>query len=443
MMQLPQAVQQALEWLENAGYSAYVVGGAVRDALRGAKPHDFDVCTAASPAQIHQVFAGEHIIDTGIQHGTVTVILDGEPLEITAFRVEGGYSDGRHPDSVRFVQDLESDLARRDFTINAMAYSPTRGLQDPFGGQQDLQAGVLRAVGDPVRRFEEDALRILRGLRMAAENDFVLEKDTAKALRDRANILKRVAAERLSSELFRLLCGRHAGRVLRQYTDVLGVILPEILPMQGFEQKNRHHRFDVLEHSIRAVEQMPAEPALRFAALYHDTGKPHCMTIDDKGVGHFYGHPALSAALAEQRCLALKMSNELRETIVFIVDHHDMPMPNEAKIIRRRLARFGETRVRQLLMMKKADGVGRGTYPEYIGHYLELERMLNEVLRQKNCLSVRSLALDGHALLALGLRGRQIGDMQRYLLERVLDEPQCNTQETLTALVRQYQEEHT
>ncbi len=442
-MRLSQAAAQALNRLEQAGFPAYVVGGAVRDHLRGVQPHDFDLCTAATPDEVRAVFSGERVAETGLKHGTVTVLLAGEPLEITTFRVEGAYSDGRRPDTVRFVRDLESDLARRDFTVNAMAYSPVRGLQDPFGGQQDLANGLLRAVGDPVHRFQEDALRILRGLRIMAETGFAIEPDTARALRAGAGRLEKVAPERLAAETLRLLCGRYAGRVLRAYTAVIGVVLPEILPMQGFQQRNRYHVYDVLEHSIRALEQIPAEPALRLAALYHDTGKPHCMTVDDKGVGHFYGHPKLSAALAEQRCLALRLPSAIRETVVFVADHHDIPIPQEEGVIRRRLAKFGETRVRQLLMMKKADGVGRGTHPEYIGHYQQLEAALNRTLRKKDCLSVRSLALDGYALMGLGLRGRQIGEMQRYLLEQVLDDPARNTPEILTALARRHREEAT
>lgn len=443
MMELPRGVQKALTALEQAGYPAYVVGGAVRDHLRGVTPHDFDLCTAATPEETRQVFAQERVAETGLKHGTVTVLLDGAPIEITSFRVEGRYSDGRHPDQVRFVRDLESDLARRDFTVNAIAFSPTRGFQDPFGGQADIQVRRLRAVGDPEHRFTEDALRILRGLRLMAETGFVLECDTADALRVLAPTMTRVAPERLAAETLRLLCGRYAGRVLREYTEVIGVVLPEILPMRGWQQRNRYHRYDVLEHCIRALEQIPADPALRLAALYHDTGKPHCMTIDEKGVGHFYGHPKLSAAMAEQRCLALRLPNAIRETVVFLADHHDIPIDSEPKPVRRRLAQFGETRVRQLLMMKKADGVARGTHAEYIGQYQQLEQQINEMLRSRDCLTVHSLALDGYALMRLGLQGKQIGQMQRYLLEQVLDDPARNTPETLTQLVELHREEPT
>lgn len=440
-MQLPDEVQQALAKLETAGFPAYVVGGAVRDHLRGVTPHDFDLCTAARPEEITDVFAGEQVIETGVKHGTVTILLAGEPLEITTFRVEGRYSDCRHPDRVRFVREIEADLGRRDFTVNAMAYSPARGLIDPFGGRMDLERRVLRAVGDPETRFAEDALRILRGLRMAAETGFTLEQDTAAAVRALAPTLTRVAPERLSAELLRLLCGRFAGRVLREYTEVIGVILPEILPMKGFRQHNQHHRYDVLEHTLRALEQIPATPVLRLAALYHDAGKPRCFTLDENGVGHFYGHPKISAALAEQRCLALRLPNAVREEVVFLAHVHDVPIDGTQKTIRRRLAQYGELRLRHVLMMKKADGVGRGTHPEYIGQYQQLEAALNEALRQDACLSVRSLALGGRALMALGLQGPAIGEMQRHLLELVLDDPARNTPETLAALARQHMEE--
>ncbi len=440
-MRLPEPVREALARLEAAGFAAYVVGGAVRDHLRGICPHDFDLCTAALPAETKAVFAGERVVETGLKHGTVTVILHGAPLEITTFRVESGYSDSRHPDGVRFVREIEADLGRRDFTVNAMAFSPARGLVDPFGGQADIRRGVLRAVGNPETRFREDALRILRGLRIAAETGFTIEEDTAAALRALAPMLLRVAPERLSSELLRLLCGRYAGHILREYSAVIGIILPEIIEMQGFQQHNRHHRYDVLEHTLRALEQIPADPVLRLAALYHDAGKPRSFTMDEAGTGHFYGHPAVSAALAEQRCLALRLPNTVREEVVFLAHLHDVPIDADTKAVRRRLAQHGEARLRRLLMLKKADSVGQGTHPEYIRHYQKLETMLHEVIRQKDCLSVRSLALGGRELMALGLSGRAIGEMQRRMLDFVLDNPERNTSETLTDFVRQHMEE--
>lgn len=441
MIQPAKPVLSALARLENAGYPAYIVGGAVRDALRGISPHDYDLCTAARPQETIAVFAGERVVETGLRHGTVTVLLDGMPLEITTFRVESGYSDKRHPDHVRFVRTVEEDLSRRDFTINAIAYSPYRGLADPFGGQTDIINHTLRAVRNPYTRFSEDSLRILRGLRLAAQTGFAIESVTEAALYALAPTLAQVAPERVSAELLRLLCGRYAGQILRKYTDILGVIMPELLPMRGFQQHNAYHLYDVLEHTLRVLEQIPAQPALRLAALLHDAGKPDAFTMDENGVGHFYGHPKISAALAEQRCLALRLPAALRETVVSLVRIHDVPIEQDIKSVRRRLAQHGETRLRQLLMIKKADCVGRGTHAEYIGYYQQLAAMLEETLRQGACLSVRSLALNGHDLMALGLHGKAVGEMQRWLLSQVLDDPARNTAEKLSALAQIHMEE--
>lgn len=268
---LPDCVHLALGRLEAAGHSAYLVGGCVRDTLMGRRPHDFDLCTAATPDQVKQALEGERFLDTGLRHGTVTLLPpDGGPIEITTYRVEGSYSDARHPDGVRFVQDIRFDLSRRDFTVNAMAYSPTRGLVDPFGGRRDLRAGLLRCVGVPVKRFEEDALRILRGLRLAAETGFSIEPATAAAMRQKAHTLLHLSPERVFSELNRLLLARYAGRVLRQGRDVLAEVIPELEPMVGFDQHNYHHLYDVFEHTVRVVESVPPVPTLRWAALFHD-----------------------------------------------------------------------------------------------------------------------------------------------------------------------------
>ena len=289
---LPDCVRLALDRLEAAGYSAYLVGGCVRDTLMGRRPHDFDLCTSATPEQVKAALPGERFLDTGLRHGTVTLLpADGGPIEITTYRVEGGYSDSRHPDGVRFVQDIRFDLSRRDFTVNAMAYSPARGLVDPFGGQRDLKKGLLRCVGVPAKRLDEDALRILRGLRLAAQTGFDIEHDTAEAMRRKSHTLLHLTPERVFSELNRLLLARYVGRVLRQAYDVLSVVLPELEPMVGFDQHNYHHLYDIFEHTVRVVESVPPTPALRWAALFHDSGKPSTFTLDDGGTGHFYGHP--------------------------------------------------------------------------------------------------------------------------------------------------------
>ena len=280
-MRLPLAPQAeaALERLQGAGYEAWIVGGCVRDLLLGRTPEDFDLCTAARPEEIEAVFAGYRIIETGLRHGTATVLLEGMPLEITTYRVESGSSDARHPDQLRFTQNLREDTARRDFTVNAMAYAPGRGLQDFYGGQEDLKKGILRCVGEPDRRFQEDALRILRALRFSATLGFAIEGETVAAARRQKGLLTGLSAERVAGELGKLLVGQGAKEVLLDYPDLLGVVLPELLPMIGFDQRNIHHCYDLLTHTAVAVDQVPPRLPLRLAALFHDCGKPACFSL--------------------------------------------------------------------------------------------------------------------------------------------------------------------
>ena len=420
-MTLPAGVLRALQKLEARGYEAWAVGGCVRDSLRGRRPHDYDLCTAASPAEMREVFAGERVLDTGAKHGTLTVLTDSGPVEITAFRVEGAYSDGRRPDEVRFVREVTADLARRDFTVNAMAWHPERGLCDPFGGQADLKNGLLRAVGDPEARFAEDALRILRAVRFAAKTGFTVQRDTARAMRRQRHRLNQIAHERVREELTRLLCGRFVCRALMAFSDVLIEVLPELAPMPGCAQQNPHHLYNVWEHSVLAVGQVPAEPVLRLSALLHDCGKPACKTVDENGVGHFYGHPAVSRVLAEQIVRRLRFSKDEAESVLFLVEHHDRPLGDSDKLIRRRLAQIGEKRFRELLMIKKGDAVGQGTHPEDVAALLETERLLENVLAAEACFSLRQLAVKGNDMIALGLAGPAVGDMLDALRGAVID----------------------
>jgi len=439
---LPDCVHLALGRLEAAGHSAYLVGGCVRDTLMGRRPHDFDLCTSATPEQVKQALAGERFLDTGLRHGTVTLLpVDGGPIEITTYRVEGSYSDARHPDGVRFVQDIRFDLSRRDFTVNAMAYSPTRGLVDPFGGRRDLRAGLLRCVGVPAKRFEEDALRILRGLRLAAETGFALEEDTAAAMRQKSHTLLHLAPERVFSELNRLLLARYVGRVLRQGHDVLSEVLPELEPMVGFDQHNYHHLYDIYEHTVRVVESVPPTPSLRWAALFHDVGKPETFTLDEHKVGHFYGHPKASEALAAKRMRELYAPGELQRSVAFLVRQHDVPFGDEERQVRRRLSNWGEQRCRELLVLKKADCIGQGTHPDYLRWYKETERQLNSILAEKQPLTVRDLCLNGYDLQFLGLSDAEIGRMQRWLMSIVIEDPSLNQVDTLRDLVIERMEE--
>lgn len=440
-MRLPEHAAHAIRRLERAGFEAWAVGGCVRDSLRGVEPHDWDLCTSASPAQMQAVFADARVLTTGLRHGTLTVLTDGGPLEITTYRTEGGYSDGRHPDGVRFVTDIREDLARRDFTVGAMAWHPERGLCDPFGGQTDLKNGVLRAVGNADTRFQEDALRILRGLRFASKLGFAIEPETAAAMRRQVHRLDCIAAERIREELTGLLCGRYVQRTLMAYADLITSALPELAPMQGCQQQNPHHLYDVWEHTVRAVGQVPAEPVLRWAMLLHDSGKPACKTVDEQGIGHFRGHPRASLALSRKLLPRLRFSSADTERILLLVERHDTPLGDNEKLVRRSLSRIGEARFRDLLAIKKGDAVGQGTSRDYVAQLFETEALLNRVLAQEQCFSLRQLAVNGTDLQALGLRGRPVGEMLHALLDAVIDGQTDNRRETLLRLARTRMEE--
>lgn len=341
---IPPAVKELLETLRRGGFAAYPVGGAVRDLLLGKQPHDWDVTTAARPEQAEALLSGCRVIETGVRHGTITVLAGETPVELTTFRGEGSYTDGRHPDAVTFGVGLEEDLARRDFTIGAMAWNAETGeVIDPFGGQADLENRLIRAVGEPDRRFAEDGLRILRGLRFAAVLGFEIEPGTADALRRNAPRLKNLSPERVKAELERLLCGPAAALVLREYVDVIGVVLPELLPMVGFAQNNSHHRKDVWEHTLAVLENIPAEPALRWAALLHDVEKPACCTTDEEGIRHFKGHQERSAATAEKILRRLHAETRLITEVTELIKIHDIRFPATVEMATRWAGRWGES----------------------------------------------------------------------------------------------------
>ena len=436
MWELPAQVHTALSRLCEAGYEAYIVGGCVRDHLMGRTPKDYDVTTSALPGQTAAVFAGERVIATGMKHGTVTVLLDGEPLEITTFRIDGTYSDARHPDAVSFTPSLREDLARRDFTMNAMAYSPETGLVDPFGGQTDIAGKIIRCVGEPERRFREDALRILRALRFSAVLGFRIAPETDAALRAEAPLLEKISAERVFSELKMLLCGPDVRRVLLDYPEVLGVPIPELLPMRGFDQRNPHHCYDVLEHTAAAVEAIPAEPGLRLAALFHDIGKPECFFTDADGVGHFYGHPKAGARIAEAVLERLRSDRATRERVVGIVQNHGLLIEDNEKAVRRALHKLGTERFFELLAMMRADNLGQSAELRWIqGYYDRLEALAGEILAAEACFSLKDLAVRGGDL---GLpSGPEVGRALNVLLEAVIDGAVPNERSALLAYFRE------
>ena len=439
-MVLPEKITYILNALTSAGYPAYVVGGCVRDALAGRAPHDWDVCTAARPEQVHAVFTGASVRDTGLRHGTVTLVLDREPFEITTFRVDGSYSDSRHPDSVTFTDDVEADLARRDFTVNAMAYHPAAGLVDPFGGQADLRAGLLRCVGDPAERFTEDGLRILRALRFAARFGYAIEPDTAAAVHDLAPRLRSIAAERIKAELDGILLGARVAPILRDYPDVLAVVLPEIEPSVGFAQKNPHHRYDVWEHTLRAVEAAPPDPILRWTMLFHDLGKPATFAPDEQGVGHFYGHARVSAEYADGIMERLRFSNEERDAVYELVRRHDGVLVPDKKSVRRLLGKLGREQFDRLLEVHRADNLAQT--PELAAsraaELMSIRALADEIARDDECVDLRRLAVNGRDLTSLGYApGPALGAELRRLLDRVLDDPSLNEKETLLRMARE------
>ena len=441
---LPADVAVLLAMLRDAGYPAYAVGGCVRDALLGIEPHDWDICTSALPAQMQQVFRGLHTVETGLKHGTLTVVVNHVPYEITTFRVDGAYTDHRHPDTVSFVDNIAEDLSRRDFTVNAMAWSPDAGLVDLFGGRDDLAAGVIRCVGEPALRFDEDALRILRALRFASIYDFTIDPATDAAARKLAPSLAGVAGERIREELLKLLCGRGTGRILRAYPDILSEIIPEIRPMVGYDQQNHHHSYDLWEHTVRAVENMPPEADLRLAMLLHDTGKPLVRTTDEHGEGHYRGHQQASAEIAARAADTLRLDNATRDRVLLLVRYHDIPLRTESgeinldrSFLLRKLNRFGETDLRDLIRIHRADRIATGySSPEREDRRMK-ERLdaLDALLAEKPCYTLKDLAVNGHDLQAAGLRGKEIGETLQRLLEDVMDGRVENSRDALLRAV--------
>lgn len=440
MMDMPKNVDTAINLLQSEGFEAYAVGGCVRDSLLGKTPNDWDITTSAKPEDMKSVFADFHCIDTGIKHGTVTVVIDGEPLEITTFRLDGEYEDNRHPKSVTFTSNLGADLGRRDFTVNAMAYSKMTGTVDLFGGQNDLKNKIIRCVGDPDRRFNEDALRILRALRFASALDFEIEEKTAQSLLKNRALLGNISEERIAKELLKLVCGKGAKRILTDFAPVLFEILPELQPMYKNSHDNPHHCYDIYEHTLIAVESIDPEPTLRFAMLLHDCGKPAVKKFDENGVAHFYGHQRISAEISAQILARLKVSNKFRDEILFLVSNHDRwELYENTEKMPRYLSKFGLDGVLNLLKVMRADVLAQS--PEYryrLDQIADAEETAKNLAAQKPCLSLSELQINGRTLMDIGIpQGRKLGAVLAQLLDEVIDGVTKNTQEALTTRARE------
>lgn len=423
-IKLPDGAQKLVDCLEQGGFEGWAVGGCVRDALMGKTPHDWDLCTNATPQQMHRCFEGLHLIDAGLQHGTVTARVDHVSYEVTTYRADGAYEDGRRPSTVQFVHTIEEDLARRDFTINAMAWHPVRGLVDPYGGRQDLAEKRICCVGAPAERLREDALRILRALRFAAVFGFSVESDTDWAIRQQAGRLLMIAPERIREELFRLLCGQYAAGVLRSYAEIFFVVLPQLAPMQGFEQENPYHGKDIWEHTLAAIDAAPPDPLLRLAALLHDAGKPASFSRDAYGIGHFYGHAEKSAAVASEILNRLHSDGETRRSVVELVRLHDLPLTPEPRLLRRRLACLGPQQLQRLIELQRADAAAQAPAlrEDRLSALDETEKMIRQIIGQAPCLSVTAMQISGRDLLDRGIpQGPRVGALLHRLLEELLD----------------------
>ena len=437
-MHIPEYVNELLLRLEQNGYAAYVVGGCVRDFFLGRVPEDYDITTNALPGEIKKCFEDKKTINIGEAHGTIAVVSDGKVVEITTMRVDGEYEDKRHPQSVCFTRSIEEDLSRRDFTVNAIAVSGTGKVVDIFGGMDDIKNKVVRAVGNPHKRFGEDALRIMRCIRFASVLGFTIEAETSDAARSLAHTLKNVSRERVFTEISKLICGENVGEILLKYSDILCSVIPELKSMIGFDQHNIHHAFDVYTHSVHAVENCPQDLPLRLAALFHDIGKPDCFFIGEDGQGHFYGHAAKSAELAEEILKSLKVSNNLRSLVTELIKIHNRDIVNSAKALRKLWNNISPEAAERIFSLKIADTLALA--PEYHNRteYLtETQKAFEEIKSATPKISENTLALSGRDLMELGItKGKEIGKIKKLLAEAVVNGETENKKEELLSFFK-------
>lgn len=446
---IPKGALAILDRLYECGEEAYVVGGCVRDTLMGREPHDWDICTSATPELVKDIFCTNRTIDTGLKHGTVSILDEtGETYEVTTYRVENGYSDGRHPDSVHFVSDLREDLARRDFTMNAMAYNDRNRLIDPFGGEEDIAHEEIRCVGDAKERFTEDALRILRAVRFSAQLGFSIEENTSEAMRSCMDGLDKISAERIGNEFLKIICAKNATYAICNNKPVLCKIVPELAPLIGCQQNNRYHNTDVFGHTVQAMwrarnpwklqnNEFPmvwTDSAVCMALFFHDFGKPAAKTTDEDGHDHFYGHPAISAGIAEKVMSRLRFSNYFKDMVVELVAHHDVEfMPNK-RCVRRMLNKFGVNQLHRLLKIRECDNWAHSpaARPLFQERVIPFATLLEEVLEEQSAFSLKDLAINGRDLINVGVKpGPEIGRLLNMALDAVIDEKIENKKQPL------------
>ena len=439
---LPKEVKYIIEQLNSAGFEAYAVGGCVRDSLLERVPNDWDITTSATPQEIKSAF--RRTVDTGIKHGTVTVLIGGEGYEVTTFRIDGEYSDHRRPDGVTFTRELSEDLLRRDFTINAMAYSEGTGLVDLYGGVDDLKKGIIRCVGNPDDRFNEDALRIMRAVRFGAQLGFDIDEDTRTAAAKHAAELSQVSAERIETELTKLLVSPHPEKIMDMYElGITSVVLPEFDRMINTPQNTPYHRFDVGRHTIEVMKNVPASKVMRYAALLHDVGKPDTRTTDNNGQDHFKGHAKVSEGIAETVLKRLRMDNDTIRDVKNIVLWHDFGLKGgiTKKSVRKMLSKMGKEYFDFYVQIKRADIMGQSDYRADVSIDIlnQIIGFHDEIIEERNALTISDLAIGGKDLIEMGIKpGPEMGEILRQLLDRVLEEPELNKKENLGEIIKKY-----
>lgn len=440
---IPNDAQQIIEMLESCGHSAYIVGGCVRDAVMGRIPHDYDICTSALPDEVLAIFKDRKVIETGLQHGTVTVQGDTDYYEVTTYRIDGEYTDGRHPDSVKFVDDIVADLARRDFTINAMAYNVHTGLIDPFDGYTDIQNKIIRCVGNPVNRFSEDALRIMRAVRFAATCNFEIHPATHNAMLQLKDLLALVSEERKTSEFNKMLVCANLDLLLK-YREIFATFIPELAETFDFKQNNPHHMYDVYSHIAHAVSNAPQDVYIRLALMFHDIAKPLTYVEDESGVGHFYGHADVGAEMAKDIMKRMRMDNDTIAIVSQLVATHDVSLSTSLKFTRKMICKLGAEQFCRLIAVVRADKLAQSQNDDTENNLAILDFILkniDEVKAKDECFTLKNLAVNGYDLIGIGITdGKTIGATLQYLLDIVLSDPAMNDSTVLTSLALSYVE---
>ena len=439
---IPDGVNLLIHTLQDNGHSAYVVGGCVRDSILGREPHDWDICTSATPEQMLEVFKGRRVIETGLQHGTITVVVDKIPYEITTYRIDGDYSDNRRPDSVTFTDNLIEDLKRRDFTINAMAYNDTQGLVDPFHGVEDIECGKIQCVGSAKERFNEDALRILRAIRFASQLEFSIEPETDWQIHQLYKNLENISVERINSEFCKIASFDNFCVELLLYKDVFSLFIPELKDMIDFPQNNPWHIYNVFDHTIHAVAECGSKDLItRLAVFFHDFGKPHSYQDGEDGIRHFKSHAKVSAEMTDNIMKRLRFDNDTRSKVVELVQYHDATCSVGKKYVKKWLNKIGEEQFRRLIKLKEADNKAQNLERsnERIGGLHEIESIIDEVLKEQECFSLKDLAVKGEDLISIGYKsGRALGVALRGLLDCVIAEEVENNKVELLGLADEW-----